>query len=51
MCLAEFADYYYKDYETDHCETVDAQPEVLSDNIEQSHICVNDDVSVLPKQI
>ena len=52
MYLAEFAAYYYKDYKTDHCETVDAQPEVLSDDIiEQSHVCVNDDASVVPKQI
>lgn len=39
MYLAEFAAYYYKDYKTDHCETVDAQPEVLSDDI-NSHMSV-----------
>lgn len=44
MYLAEFAAYYYKDYKTDHL--------VLSDDIiKQSHVCVNDDASVVPKQI
>ena len=52
LCLAEFADYYCSDYKTDHCETVDVQPEVLGDDIiEQSHVCVNDDASVVPKKI
>lgn len=51
MYLAKFAAYYYKDYKTDHCETVDAQPVLSDDIIEQSHVCVNDDASVVPKQI
>ena len=52
MCLAEFAAYYYKDYKTDLCESKDAQPEVLSDDIiEQAHVGTTDDASVLPKQI
>ena len=33
MCLAEFAAYYYKDYKSDVSETIDAQPEILSDDI------------------
>lgn len=33
MCLTEFAAYYYKDYKTDISETIDAQPEVLADDI------------------
>jgi hypothetical protein len=32
MCLAEFAAYYYKDYKT-YCETEDAQPHQLTDDI------------------
>lgn len=38
MCLAEFAAHYYKDYKTDVSETIDAQPEVLTDDfITQLH--------------
>ena len=38
LCLAEFAAYYYKDYRKDNTETIDAQPEVLTDNdIERQH--------------
>ena len=33
MCLAEFAAYYYKDYKSDVSETMDAQPEILTDDI------------------
>ena len=33
MCRAEFAAYYYKDYKSDVSETIDAQPEILSDDI------------------
>ena len=33
MCLAEFAAYYYKDYKSDVSETIDAKPEILSDDI------------------
>lgn len=33
MCLAEFAAYYYRYYKTDLSETIDAQPEVLADDI------------------
>ena len=38
MCLAEFAAYYYKDYKSDTCETIDSQPAVLSDDILNKHI-------------
>ena len=54
LCLAEFALYYYKDYKSDTCETEDAQPEVLTDDIiEQSHniLGTSDNASVLPKKI
>ena len=33
MCLAEFAAYYYKAYKSNITETIDAQPEVLTDDI------------------
>lgn len=33
MCLAEFAAYYYKDYKSDVSETMDAQSEILTDDI------------------
>ena len=33
VCLAEFAAYYYKDYKSDVSETMDAQPEILTDDI------------------
>lgn len=33
LCLAEFASYYYKDYKKECQETIDAQPQVLTDNL------------------
>ena len=33
MCLPEFAAYHCKDYKTDISETIDAQAEVLTDDI------------------
>ena len=51
MCLAEFAAYYYKDYKSDVSETIDAQPEILSDDIiTQLHQNLNDSTS-LPGKI
>jgi len=51
LCLGEFAAYYYKDYRKDNSETIDAQPEVLTDDIiEMQHLITNDDKS-LPSQI
>ena len=63
-CLAEFAAYHYKDYKTDISETIDAQPEVLTDDITaQLHASTrffgrvgvssffNDDTPSLPKNV
>lgn len=52
MCLAEFAAYYYKDYKSDTCETIDSQPAVqLSDDIlEQTHPHTFNDTTALPKK-
>ena len=52
MCLAEFAAYYYKDYKTDISETIDAQPEVLTDDIiSQLHVdTAGQHASILPKK-
>ena len=52
MYIAEFAAYYYKDYKTDVSETIDAQPEVLTDDIiAQLNVSTNDDTPSLPKNI
>lgn len=51
LCLAEFAAYYYKDYRRENSETIDAQPEKLTDEIiEMQHSTTSDDKS-LPSQI
>ena len=51
MCLAEFAAYYYKDYKSDVSETVDAQPEILTDDI-PTPLHQNSNVSIfLPRKI
>ncbi|KXJ10654.1 ATP-dependent DNA helicase PIF1 [Exaiptasia diaphana] len=47
LCLAQFASYYYKDY-NDNYETADAQPEVLKDDVMQSQSTTN---ICLPKQV
>ena len=47
VCLAEFAAYYYKDYKSDVGETLDAQPEILSEDIiTQLHQNLNHSTSV-----
>ena len=53
MCFAAFAAYYYKDYNYNVSETIDSQPEVLSDDIlDQTHEDTTDDASLaLPKRI
>lgn len=53
MCLAEFVAYNYKDYKSDITETIDAQPEVLTDNIiSQLHVDnAGEDTSILPKKV
>ena len=53
LCLAEFATYYYKEYKND-CETSDAQPEILTDDVIESHVqfTTNADViNYLPSKI
>lgn len=47
MCLGEFAAYYYKDYKSDVSETIDAQPEILHDDILE----LQQDPCSLPKTI
>ena len=37
LCLAEFAAYYYKEYKSD-CVINDAQPEILTDDVTESHV-------------
>lgn len=50
ICLAEFAAYYYKDYRKNNSETLDAQPEVLTDNdIERQY--THTDSTLLPNII
>ena len=53
LCLAQFAAYYYKDYRKENSETIDAQPEVLTDDIiEIQHNNSNSSDSLyLPKKI
>lgn len=53
LFLAQFAAYYYKDYRKENSETIDAQPEVLTDEIiEIQHSNSNSsDSSYLPKKI
>lgn len=51
MCLAEFASYYYKDYKSDVSETVDAQPEILTDDIPTPLHQNSNDSIFLPRKI
>ena len=37
LCLAQFAAFYYKDYRTDDAETKDSQPDILNDDLLESH--------------
>ena len=37
LCLAQFAATYYKDYKTDVDDTKDCQPDILNDNLLESH--------------
>ena len=53
LCLAEFAAYYYKEYKND-CVTSDAQPEILTDDVIESHVQFNtnaDVINYLPSKI
>ena len=39
LCLAEFVAYYYKEYQKENSETIDSQPQVLTDSaIEAQHL-------------
>ena len=39
LCLAEFVAYYYKEYQKENIETIDTQPQVLTDSaIEAQHL-------------
>ena len=53
MCLAEFAAYCYKGCKSDITETIDARPEVLTDDIiSQLHVdTAGEDTSILLKKI
>ena len=37
LCIAQFAAFYYKDYRTDDAETKDSQPDILNDDLLESH--------------
>ncbi|XP_068712523.1 uncharacterized protein [Montipora foliosa] len=53
LCLAEFAAYYYKEYNTDPTKN-DAQPEILTDDLTELHIqstANTDIISLLPPKI
>lgn len=52
ICLAQFATYHTMDYRKENIETIDAQPEVLTDDIiEIQHSNSNSsDSSYLPKR-
>ena len=42
LCLAKFAALYYKGYKTDDFETKDSQPDVLNDELLESHNSIKD---------
>ena len=48
LFLAKFAAFYYKDYKTDDVETKDSQPDVLNDELLESHHST-EDTELLPK--
>ncbi len=50
MCLAEFAAYYYKDYKID-CETKDAQPDMLTDDLIENQSTISNTMQGLPRTI
>ena len=49
LCLAKFAAFYYRDYKTDDFETKDSQPDVLNDELLESHYSIED--TELPPKI
>ena len=51
LCLARFAAYYYKDYRTDDADTKDSQPDVLNDELLESHHSNEHSENRLPAKI
>ncbi|XP_028408493.1 uncharacterized protein LOC114531049 [Dendronephthya gigantea] len=51
LCLAQFAAFYYKDYRTENVETKDSQPDVLNDDLLESHHSKEDTEQSLPPKI
>lgn len=51
LSLAQFAAYYFKDYRKENSETIDAQPEVLTDDRIEIQHSNSSDSSYLPKKI
>jgi hypothetical protein len=51
LCLAKFAAYYYKDYRTDDADTKDSQPDVLNDELLESHHSMEYSEDRLPAKI
>ena len=51
LCLAEFAVFYYKDYRTEYAEISDSQPDVLNDDLLESHNLTEDTEQCLPPKI
>ncbi len=51
LCLARFAAYCYKDYRTDDADTKDSQPDVLNDELLESHHSNEHSENRLPAKI
>ena len=49
LCLAEFVAYYYKEYKKENSETIDAQPQVLTDSAIEAQHLDNDSLPVVVK--
>ena len=50
LCLAQFAAHYYKDYRKENSETIDAQPEILTDDLLETQNTNSSETS-LPNKI
>ena len=51
LCLAQFAAFYNKDYRTDYDVTKDCQPDILNDDLLESHNSGDDTNQSLPANI
>ena len=51
LCLAQFAVFYYRDYRTDYDDTKDSPPDVLNDDLLESHNSTEDAEQGLPSKI